>query len=97
MVTSNGDGSDHGWAGNSFVAGSLVQDGQILGDSPSSLDHDGSQSMGRNERILPSTSWETVWNGVGQWFGVRADDMDSVLPRRRRFPSLLTRADHVDP
>ena len=93
-LTSNGDGSDHAWGGNSFVVGGPVRGGQILGTFPS-LDAGGSLVLPQG-RLLPSTSWESIWNGVAQWFGVRDTEMDAVLPQRRHFPSLLTEEDLFD-
>lgn len=93
-LTSNGDGSDHAWGGNSFVVGGPVRGGQILGTFPS-LDRGGAQALA-NGRLLPSTSWESIWNGVARWFGVRDTEMDAVLPQKRHFPSLLTEEDLFD-
>ena len=93
-LTSKGDGSDHAWGGNSFVVGGSVRGGQILGTFPS-LDKEGSRSL-PSGRLLPSTSWESIWNGVAQWFGVRDTEMDAVLPQKRHFPSVLTEEDLFD-
>jgi cullin-associated NEDD8-dissociated protein 1 len=95
-LTSNGDGTDHAWGGNSFVLGGAVRGGQIVGQYPNDLTNDGPQSIGRG-RLVPSTAWETIWNGVGEWFGVPARDMDTVLPRRQFFPTLFAAADIFDP
>ena len=91
-VTSNGDGSDHAWGGNYFMAGGAVKGGQIIGKFPSDLTDNGEENLGRG-RLLPTTSWEHIWNAVGDWFGVDETDMDTVLPRRSNFPDRYTAED----
>ena len=86
-VTSNGDGSDHAWGGNYWMAGGSVKGGQILGDYPL-LGEESEVNLGRG-RLLPTTGWEQVWNGVGHWFGVPDANMDAVLPGRRHFRGSL--------
>ena len=41
-------------------------------------------NIGRG-RLLPTTSWEAVWQGVLQWFGVPDNDMATVLPNAQNF------------
>ncbi len=46
--------------------------------------------------MIPTTPWDSVWNGVAQWMGVRGDDdLDFVVPNRRNFDkcSLFTDED----
>ena len=31
-------------------------------------------------------SWEAVWKGVAEWFGVDADQLETVLPNLNNFP-----------
>ena len=94
-ITSNGDGSDHAWGGNYWLAGGAVRGGQILGKYPTDLSNKGANNIGRG-RFLPTTSWEHIWNAVGEWFGVPESDMDGVLPRRSNFPDLFEAADMFD-
>jgi len=37
--------------------------------------------------IIPTLSWESIWNGIGEWFGVEGN-LDQILPNRRNFNSL---------
>ena len=92
-VTSNGFGSDHGWGGNYWMAGGAVKGGQILGDYPS-LGEESEVNLGRG-RVLPTTGWEQIWNGIGGWFGVPDADMDTVLPCRRHFRGSLFSHDEL--
>lgn len=84
-LTSNGQGTDHAWGGNYFVLGGGVRGKQILGRFPDKLGPDGSLNIGRG-RILPTTSWEALWNGLAEWFGVVPNKMDGVLPNKKNFP-----------
>jgi len=92
-LTSNGVGSDHAWGGNTFIAGGSVRGGQILGDYPDDLTEYGSRNIGRG-RLIPTTSWETVWDGIIEWFGVTAtNDKNIVSPRRSYFQTMFTSSD----
>jgi hypothetical protein len=63
-----------------MILGGGVKGGQILGQYPSDLSPGGLLVDGRG-RFLPTTSWEAVWNGVFEWFGVDGqDELDYCLP-----------------
>jgi cullin-associated NEDD8-dissociated protein 1 len=85
-LKSNGDGADHGWGGNYFLAGGQVRGGQVLGKFPDDLSIHGPQ-ITHNGRLLPTTSWDQIWNGLASWYGVGAKDMDEVLPVLKNFPT----------
>lgn len=91
-ITSNGDGSDHAWGGNYWIAGGAVRGGQILGDFPADLSEDSDLNLGRG-RLIPTTSWEHIWSAIGEWFGVSNEGMSSVLPRRANFPDVFAADD----
>ena len=85
-LTTNGLGTDHGWGGNVFLTGGSVRGGRIHGKYPSDLTEGGDYNIGRG-RVLPTTSWESLWHAIAQWFGVEdGADMTSVLPNLDRFP-----------
>ena len=52
-LTSNGKGTDHGWAGNQFVVGGKVKGGEIYNEFPSSLLEGNLYDVGRG-RITQS-------------------------------------------
>jgi uncharacterized protein (DUF1501 family) len=81
---SNGQGTDHAWGGNTFVMGGSVKGGQILGQYPSSLAEGGGLNVG-NGRILPTTSWEALWNSIALWLKVDPSRLNTVLPNRQNF------------
>jgi len=83
-ITSNGKGTDHGWGGHAQIMGGAVRGGRILGRYPSSLGTGSELSAGRG-RIIPTTSWDAVWHGLAQWFGVAGSSMEYVLPNVRNF------------
>jgi cullin-associated NEDD8-dissociated protein 1 len=83
-LTSNGLGTDHGWGGNAFIMGGSVKGGQILGDYPTDLTDDGPLNIGRG-RLIPTTSWEAVWNAVALWLDVEESTMATVLPHLENF------------
>ena len=56
----------------------------MLGTYPDDLTDDGEQNIGRG-RLIPTTSWEAVWQGLAQWLGVDEAHMDTVLPNRANF------------
>ena len=85
-LTSNGLGTDHAWGGNHFMAGGSVKGGRILGDYPDNLGPEGSLNVGRG-RLIPTLSWEAMWNGVVEWFGVESSQMSTVLPNVGNFAS----------
>ena len=83
-IVSNGIGSDHGWGGHAFVMGGAVQGGKILGQYPADFDEQISPPN-RRGRIIPTTSWEAVWNAISQWSGVEDAVMPRVLPGMANF------------
>ena len=85
-LTSNGKGTDHAWGGNYFIAGGGVKGKKIFGKYPEELGANSDLNVGRG-RILPTTSWEAMWNSIAQWFGVVDSEMDTVLPNKKNFPS----------
>ena len=84
-LTSNSQGTDHGWGGNYFVLGGKVRGGQVLGKFPDRLDPIVSDENDGRGRIIPTTPWESVWNGIADWFGVDQEGRDAILPIKKNF------------
>lgn len=82
-LTPNGNiGSDHAWGGNYFMMGGAVNGGHVRGQYPDDLTDAGELNLGRG-RLMPTTSWDCVWNGVSQWMGATTDEqLDYCLPNR---------------
>jgi uncharacterized protein (DUF1501 family) len=82
-LTSNGDGSDHGWGSHHFVMGGAVNGGQFLGTAPEiGLTHN--QQVGSG-RLIPSTAVDQLGAELAAWFGVSATDVKTVLPNAKNF------------
>jgi uncharacterized protein (DUF1501 family) len=85
-LTSNGDGSDHGWGSHHFVAGGAVRLGrEIYGRFPVT-------TIGTNDevgsgRLLPSTSVTQLAATLGGWMGLTAAEQALVLPNLNAFPA----------
>ena len=85
-ISNNGSGgTDHAWGGNYFMIGGSVNGGKILGKYPDYLSKKDNHWVGRGI-LIPTTPWESVWNGVATWMGVRGDNsLDTMLPNRDNF------------
>ena len=82
-LTSNGDGSDHGWGGHHFIVGGAVNGGQYYGTAPHvSVATDDQVGQGR---LLPTTSVDQMAATLVRWFGVPDSQMTTVLPRIGNF------------
>jgi len=81
-LTSNGDGTDHGWGGHHFVLGGAVGGGEIYGRFPQfglGLADSG------NNAYLPVTSVDTIGSTLGKWFGASDAQLDTVFPNLKNF------------
>ncbi|PAT39094.1 DUF1501 domain-containing protein [Vandammella animalimorsus] len=90
MVT-NGNGSDHGWAGTHFVIGGAVKGGKIYGTTPSyRTDKDYNPDTGHDVgqgRAIPTTSVDEYAATLARWFGVSDSEMRLVVPNIGNFAS----------
>ncbi|CAM4001046.1 DUF1501 domain-containing protein [Roseateles saccharophilus] len=78
-LTSNGDGSDHGWGSHHFVLGGAVQGGRFWGSLPS-VSINGPDDVGQG-RLLPTTAVDQLGATLATWMGVSATDLASVMPQ----------------
>jgi len=79
-LTSNGDGTDHGWGSHQLVMGGAVKGGDIYGTMPS-LAIEGVDDSGRRGRIIPTTSVEQYVQSMLSWYGLDATQIQTVLPK----------------
>ena len=83
-ITTNGDGTDHGWGGHHFVMGGAVKGGEIYGRFPIFGLNNNMDSA--NNAYLPSTSVDTIGSTLGKWFGVSDTNLDTIFPNLTNFP-----------
>lgn len=81
-LTSNGDGTDHGWGGIQLVVGDAVN-GDMYGFYPL-LQIGGSDDVGGG-RMLPTTSADQYAATLAKWFGIDDVDLSSVAPNLDNF------------
>lgn len=84
-LTINGDGSDHGWGGHQFVAGTPVKGGQIIGTLPKL--HLGTDDSWSN-MIIPTYSVEQYGAQLARWMGITDLNMSEVFPSYGNFDAV---------
>jgi uncharacterized protein (DUF1501 family) len=88
-LTSNGDGSDHGWGNHHFIVGGAVKGKAFYGKAPgmgvgSTSGPEDQDHVGQG-RLLPTTSVDQYAATLARWFGVQDADFPGVLPNISRF------------
>jgi uncharacterized protein (DUF1501 family) len=82
-LSSNADGSDHGWGGHHFVMGGAVQGGRYYGTAPRvSITSDDQVGQGR---LLPTTSVDEFAATLARWFGCDTSELPGILPNIGNF------------
>ena len=84
-LSSNGDGSDHGWGSHHFVMGGGVNGGRFYGRAPS-VSTTTPDQVGQG-RLLPTVSVDEYSATMAKWFGVAPSELTSVSPNIGRFAS----------
>ncbi len=82
-LVTNGDGSDHGWGGHSFVVGGAVDGKKIHGQYPDI--YIGNPLDTGTGRIIPTTSTDEYFAELALWFGASSSDLDQILPNINNF------------
>jgi uncharacterized protein (DUF1501 family) len=84
-LSSNSDGSDHGWGSHHFVMGDAVKGGRFYGTAPHvSTQTDDQVGQGR---LLPSTAVDQFGATLAQWFGCAASELPGIFPNIGNFSS----------
>ena len=82
-LSSNADGSDHGWGSHHFVMGGAVNGGRFYGTAPHvSIQTDDQVGQGR---LLPTTSVDEFAATMARWFGCATNELPGILPNVGNF------------
>ena len=97
-LTSNGDGSDHGWGGHHFMVGGAVKGKAFYGEAPPVSV--GNTSAAQDQwhvgqgRLLPRTSVDQYAATLAKWFGVADTELAGILPNLKNFGAAANRPDY---
>ncbi len=83
-LTTDGDGSDHGWGSMHFVMGGAVKGRSFYGTPPQIADN-GANDVGQG-RLLPGVSVDQFGATLGTWFGVAESELKTVIPNLENYP-----------
>jgi uncharacterized protein (DUF1501 family) len=91
-MTSNSDGSDHGWGSHHFMVGGAVKGKTFYGYAPpvgtvsttpaTRVEHAWEVGQGR---LLPTTSVDQYAATLATWFGVEPTELNDILPSLKNF------------
>jgi uncharacterized protein (DUF1501 family) len=81
-LTSNGDGTDHGWGSHHFVMGGAVNGAEIYGRFPQFIQ---AAADSTNNNFIPVTSVDTIGSTLGKWFGASDSQLDTIFPNLANF------------
>lgn len=77
-LSSNGDGSDHGWGSYHFVTGGAVRGRAYFGQAPL-LGSSSPDDIGQG-RMLPSMAVDQLASTLATWMGVSPSNLNTVVP-----------------
>jgi uncharacterized protein (DUF1501 family) len=84
-LTSNSDGTDHGWGSHHFVVGGAVQGQDMYGQYPV-IGTDQINDVGQG-RLIPTTAVEQYAGTLARWFGLSDGQIRDVFPNFANFGS----------
>lgn len=86
-ITSNGQGSDHAWGGNSIVMGGAVNGGKIYGGYPQMNVESYDRNVSFRGNFIPAVSTDELYAELALWYGVSPSDLCYALPNIGNFYS----------
>ncbi len=93
-LSSNGDGSDHGWGSHQLVVGGAVNGAKFYGYAPpvsvgNTTAAQDQWHVGQG-RLLPTTSVDQYAATLAKWFGVTDAQLPGILPGISKFGGSMT-------
>jgi len=82
-LTSNGDGTDHGWGSHQLVMGGPVLGRKIYGTMP--LLEIGGVDDVSGGRMIPTISADQYAATLARWFGVAESELAAIAPHLPNF------------
>jgi uncharacterized protein (DUF1501 family) len=82
-LTSNSDGTDHGWGSHHFVVGGAVQGQDMYGQYPV-VGVNQANDLGAG-RLIPTTAVEQYAGTLASWFGLSDSQIRTVFPNFGNF------------
>ena len=91
-LTSNGNGTDHGWGGNNLVMGLDIDGGKIFGEYPS-LNTGSANPLDIGDGVLiPTTATDELYADLALWFGIQRQNLGQLFPNLHHFYDLNSTA-----
>jgi len=84
-LTSNSDGTDHGWGSHHFVVGGAVSGGDMYGTYPV-VGANQANDVGSG-RLIPEVGVEQYAGTLARWFGLSDGQIRTVFPNFGNFGS----------
>jgi uncharacterized protein (DUF1501 family) len=84
-LTSNSDGTDHGWGSHHFVVGGAVQGQDMYGQYPI-IGANQANDLGAG-RLIPTTAVDQYAGTLARWFGLSDGQVRQVFPNFGNFGS----------
>jgi len=78
-LTSNGDGTDHGWGGHYLVMGGAVRGNQLYGQMPN-YNLNGADVIDGTGRIVPTRSINEYGAVMSRWMGLDDAGLNQAFP-----------------
>ncbi len=82
-LTSNGDGTDHGWGSHHMIMGGAVNGGDLYGVMPELAI--GGPDDADDGRMIPTTSVDQYSATIARWFGLSEAQLGAVFPNLNNF------------
>ncbi|WP_374437292.1 DUF1501 domain-containing protein [Inhella sp.] len=82
-LTSNGNGSDHGWGSHQLLLGGALRGQRFWGNWPV-LANNGPDDVGQG-RLIPSTGVDQLAATLARWMGVADSELARIAPNIGRF------------